>query len=59
MADFVHLNQLVVGETDEDGMNKDELQTTDASFKVEEDKDKQSTIVTRIKVQTDDLAIGE
>lgn len=38
MVDFVHLKHLVIGETNEDKVEQDELQKIDTSVKVEEDK---------------------
>lgn len=59
MEDLVHSKQLVFSETDEDEVDQDELQIIHTSIKEEEGKYKQSTIVTSIKVQTDDLAAKE
>ena len=56
---FILSKLLVHGGTDEDEMEQHELQTTDASIKVKEEKDKKPTIVTRTDVQTDKLVVGE
>ena len=48
----------MIGETKEDGVDQDEIQTTDTSAQVEEDKEEKSTVVTRKEVQTNDMVVG-
>ena len=38
MEDFVHSKQLVIGETNEEEMDQDGMQTTNTSIQIEEDK---------------------